>query len=96
MCMTSIRSKRPILALVLKEGTPDDFRAGLTSFTRTEAAVELIADKFIFTGFDMTEPPMPAFETLVQLSDTTRAVLYFAVVNHEMKVKLMKKLVLTE
>jgi len=94
--MTSIRSKKPILTLVMKDGTPDDFKAGLTTFTRTDAAAELIANNFIFTGFSMAEPPLPAFETLIHMGEEARAVLYFAVVNHEMKVKFMKKIVLSE
>ena len=53
LCIASIRNKKPILALVLKDGSPDDFRAGLSTFTRTDAATDLIAEKFLFTGFDM-------------------------------------------
>ena len=35
LSITSLRSKKPILTLVLKEGTPEDFRAGIAAFTKT-------------------------------------------------------------
>ena len=72
--------------LVLRDGSPDDFRAGLTTLTRTESVTELISTSFMVTGFDLTNPPVPAFETLVRMPDNCNAVLYFAVVTHEMKV----------
>ena len=96
LCITSLRSKRPILVLVLREGSPEDFRAGLTTLTRTESVNELISNSFLFTGFDMSNPPLPAFETLVSMPDNCSAVLYFAVVTHEMKVQFMKKTIMTE
>ena len=75
-----------MLILVLRDGSPEDFRAGLTTFTRTESVNELISNSFLFTGFDMANPPLPSFETLVHLPDNASAALYFAVVTHEMKV----------
>ena len=86
LCITSLRSKKPILVLLLRDGSPDDFRAGLTTFTRTESVNELISESFMVTGFDMTNPPMPAFEALIRMPENCNAVLYFAVVTHEMKV----------
>ena len=44
----------------------------------------------------MTNPPMPAFETLIRMPENCNAVLYFAVVTHEMKVQFMKKQIMTE
>ena len=57
--MTSMRSKKPMLVMVLKDGSPDDYRAGLTTFTRTESVNEMMVNNFIFTGFVMTELPLP-------------------------------------
>ena len=85
-----------MLVLVLREGSPEDFRAGLTTFTRTESVNELINNSFLFTGFDMSNPPLPAFETLISMPENCSAVLYFAVVTHEMKVQFMKKTIMTE
>ena len=82
--------------MVLKDGQPDDYRAGLTTFTRTESVNEMMVNNFIFTGFVMTELPLPQFETLLNLGEDVRAVLYFAVVTHEMKVQFMRKLKMKE
>ena len=92
LCLRSMRNKKPMLIMVLKDGTPEDYRAGLTTFTRTESVNEMVSNNFIFTGFVMTELPLPAFESLLNLGNDVRAVLYFAVVTHEMKVQFMRKL----
>ena len=96
LCLTSMRTKKPMLVLVLKDGTPENYKAGLTTFTRTASVNEMVNNNFMFTGFVMTELPLPAFETLLNLGDDVRAVLYFAVVTHEMKVQFMRKIQMTE
>jgi len=50
----------------------------------------------MLTGFDLANPPIPALETLVRLPENCNAMLYFAVVTHEMKVQLMKKHLMSE
>ena len=87
-----MRTKKPMLVMVLKDSTPENYRAGLTTFSRTASVNEMVKNNFMFTGFIMTELPLPAFETLLNLGDDVKAVLYFAVVTHEMKVQFMRKI----
>jgi hypothetical protein len=58
MCITSREQKKPILALVQKDTTAGCFRHALTALVSADAAIEIIVEKFIFTGFSMRHLPM--------------------------------------
>ena len=85
MCVQAREQKKPILTLVLQETTPECFRHALTAVVSTDAAIEMITEKFIFTGFSMRQLPVEQLSTLINLG-THRAALYFVVVQPDAKV----------
>ena len=60
-----------------------------------EAAVQIISDKFIFTGFSLAQPPIEDFAHIINLGDH-QAAFYFVVVQHDAKVQLMRRLNLSQ
>ena len=88
--MMSRQRKKPILALVMKDASPESFREALTPLVSAEAAREMIIEKFIFTGFTTESPPIEQLASIINLGDS-QAALYFVVVQHDAKVQLLKR-----
>ena len=95
LCLKSRRSKKPILAFVLENATNATFGTALRPVLNSSAACDVIKSDFLVTGFTVAEPPMPQFESLINLKASgqqTKACVYFCVVSHEMQVKLLKRI----
>ena len=93
--MRSRSTKKPILTLVLADDSNQSFAQALQPLFASAAAVENIKSNFLVTGFTMDEPPMHQFGNLINLQASgpnTKACLYFVVISHDYKVKLLKRI----
>ena len=74
----------------MRESTEDCFTEALTTLVRADAVQEMIKEKFIFTGFAMSQPPVEQFAEIIALGNA-QATLYFVVVQHDAKVQLLRR-----
>lgn len=74
----------------MKNSTPECFKEALTPLISADAAIEMIVEKFVFTGFTTESPPVEQLASIMNLGDS-QAALYFVVVQHDAKVQLLKR-----
>ena len=67
------------------------FKHALTGLGSADAAVEMIADSFIFTGFTTERPPLIQLTSFVNLGSAVQAALYLVVVQHDAKVQFLRR-----
>ena len=58
MCSKSREERKPIVLLVTKTNSRECFRHALTNLAKADAAQEMIAEGFIFSGFTIEHPPL--------------------------------------
>ena len=95
MCVTSRMRKKPIPTLVMRDESQECANHALTSLVQAESVREMIEASFIFAGFTLEHPPIQQLATLISLGQANHAALYFIVVSHDAKVKLLKRQLLT-
>ncbi len=67
------------MVLVLRDAGNETWAEALQPLTQSEAATDLIRQKFYFTGFAMDSPLVEQLSNLVNLGES-RAALYFVIV----------------
>ena len=90
MCVQSREQKKPILLLVTKNNSRVCFKHALTGLASADAALEIIDDSFIFTGFTTEHPPLIQLASLINLGNS-QAAFYFVVVQHDAKVQFLRR-----
>lgn len=83
--MTSRKDKKPILALVTLNSFNETFRDAITPLVQADAVRDLIKNRFIFSGFSLSHPPLEQLAQIISLGNS-QAALYFIVVQHDAKV----------
>ena len=91
LCMKARRDKKPILVLVTRNQQDECFRQAITPISQAEAARDMINERFILSGFSLDSAPVEQLRQAISLGNA-EATLYFAVVQHDAKVQMLRKL----
>ena len=74
----------------MQNNSRECFRHALTNLANADAAQEMIAEGFIFSGFTVEQPPIEQLANLINLGGS-QAALYFVVVQHDAKVQFLRR-----
>lgn len=83
LCLASRTSKRPVLAIVLRQDSEDiEMKAAQFLMNSATTAKEMLKTKFALVAFSMTSPPVEEFNAVFNISEA-EICFVFGHVTHE-------------